>query len=136
VSTIRIKWIRSGIGFSYYQKRIVRSLGLRKLNQEIEKPDTPQVRGVVAKIPHLVTIVEAAPKPAWMSVPEYTIHASQGTAKPASEPSNVAASPAESHSEAQPVTAPATPEAASDAPSAAVAAEESQPVDSNEEKQT
>ena len=72
--TIRIKWVRSGIGFNFRQKRIVRSLGLKKLNQEIERPDTPQIRGLVAKVPHLVRIVEAVPKPAWMSVPEYTIY--------------------------------------------------------------
>jgi len=72
--TIRIKWVRSGIGFSYRQKQIVRSLGLRKLNQEIEKPDTPQIRGLVAKVPHLVEIVEAPPQAAWTLVPEYTIY--------------------------------------------------------------
>ena len=78
--TVRIKWIRSTIGFTHYQKRIVRSLGLRKLNQEVERPDTPQIRGIVAKVPHLVKIVEASRTPAWKLVPEYTIHA---PAKPA-----------------------------------------------------
>ena len=73
--TVRIKWIRSGIGFTHHQKRIVRSLGLRKLNQEVERPDTPRIRGLVAKVPHLVAIVEAPIKPAWKLVPEYTIHA-------------------------------------------------------------
>jgi large subunit ribosomal protein L30 len=72
--TIRIKWVRSGIGFSYHQKHIVRSLGLKKLNQEVERPDTPQIRGLVAKVPHLVKIVEAASKPACTLVPEYTIY--------------------------------------------------------------
>ncbi len=56
-STLRIKYIRSSIGRSEYQKRIVRSLGLRKLNQVVEREDTPAVRGVVAKIPHLIQIV-------------------------------------------------------------------------------
>jgi hypothetical protein len=45
------------------------------LNQEVERPDTPQIRGLVAKVPHLVKIVEAASKAAWTSVPEYTIYA-------------------------------------------------------------
>jgi len=72
--TVRIKWIRSGIGFTHHQKRIVRSLGLRKLNQEVERPDTPQIRGLVAKVPHLVEIVEAPKTPAWKLVPEYSIH--------------------------------------------------------------
>ena len=78
--TVRIKWIRSTIGFTHHQKGIVRSLGLRKLNQEVERPDTPQIRGIVAKVPHLVKIVEAPRTPAWKLVPEYTIHA---PAKPA-----------------------------------------------------
>lgn len=72
--TIRIKWVRSGIGFGYHQKEMVRSLGLRRLNQVVERPDTPQVRGLVARIPHLVTIVaEPGKAAAWTSVPEYTI---------------------------------------------------------------
>jgi large subunit ribosomal protein L30 len=82
--TVRIKWVRSGIGFSYHQKRIVRSLGLKKLNQEVERPDTPQIRGLVAKVPHLVKIVEVASKPAWTLVPEYTIYPPEAaSSKPA-----------------------------------------------------
>jgi len=82
--TVHIKWVRSGIGFTYQQKRIVRSLGLKKLNQEIERPDTPQIRGLVAKVPHLVKIVEGASKPAWALVPEYTIYPPEAApAKPA-----------------------------------------------------
>jgi large subunit ribosomal protein L30 len=72
--TIRIKWVRSGIGCTYRQKEMVRSLGLRRLNQVVECPDTAQVRGLVARIPHLVTIVDEPPKPAaWAAVPEYTL---------------------------------------------------------------
>ncbi len=56
-ATLRIKYVRSSIGRSEHQKRIVRSLGLRKLNQVVEREDTPAVRGVVAKIPHLIQIV-------------------------------------------------------------------------------
>jgi large subunit ribosomal protein L30 len=36
----------------------VRSLGLRKLNQVVERPDTPSMRGAVAKVPHLLRIIE------------------------------------------------------------------------------
>ena len=39
-------------------KTIVRSLGLRKLNQVVERPDNDSIRGVVAKVPHLLRIVE------------------------------------------------------------------------------
>jgi large subunit ribosomal protein L30 len=56
--TIRIQYFRSSIGRPYRQKRIVRSLGLRRLNQIVEREDTPGVRGVVAKVPHLLQIVE------------------------------------------------------------------------------
>lgn len=89
--TIRIKWVRSGIGFSYHQKRVVRSLGLKKLNQEIEKPDTPQIRGMVAKVPHLVEIVEARTPAAWTRVPEYTIY--PPAAAPSKPPEAASAAP-------------------------------------------
>jgi large subunit ribosomal protein L30 len=56
--TIRIRYVRSAIGRSKHQKLVVRGLGLRKLNQVVERPDTRQIRGMVAKIPHLVQIVE------------------------------------------------------------------------------
>ncbi len=56
--TIRIKYFRSSIGRPERQKKIIRSLGLRKLNQVIERPDNPAMRGVVAKIPHLIQIIE------------------------------------------------------------------------------
>ncbi len=56
-STIRIKLVRSPIGRAEKQKKIVRALGLRKLNQVVEKPDSPGFRGMVAKVPHLLEIV-------------------------------------------------------------------------------
>ena len=71
--TIHIQWVRSGIGFSRSQKNMVRSLGLSRLNQVVARPDTPQIRGLVESIPHLVKIVSASGKPSWMSVAEYTI---------------------------------------------------------------
>jgi hypothetical protein len=59
-------------------------LGLKKLNQEVERPDTPQIRGLVAKVPHLVKIVEAGSKAAWTLVPEYTVYPPEAApAKPA-----------------------------------------------------
>jgi len=76
VKTIRIKWVRSGIGFTYHQKTIVRSLGLNKLNHTVVRPDTPQIRGVVASVPHFLEIVPEPQAAAWASIPEYTIHAS------------------------------------------------------------
>jgi large subunit ribosomal protein L30 len=56
--TIKIKLVRSVICTPLKHKTIVRSLGLRKINQVVEKPDTPAFRGFAKKIPHLLTIVE------------------------------------------------------------------------------
>jgi len=55
---IRIQYYRSVIAFPSKQKEIVRSLGLRKLNQVVERPDTASMRGAVAKVPHLLRIIE------------------------------------------------------------------------------
>jgi large subunit ribosomal protein L30 len=55
---IKIQYYRSTIAFPSKQKDIVRSLGLRKLNQVVEKPDNASMRGVVAKVPHLLRIIE------------------------------------------------------------------------------
>jgi large subunit ribosomal protein L30 len=56
--TIRIQYYRSFIAFPKTQKEIVRSIGLTKMNQIVERPDTPSMRGVVAKVPHLLRIIE------------------------------------------------------------------------------
>jgi large subunit ribosomal protein L30 len=55
---IRIQYYRSAIGFPKTQKEIVRSVGFTKLNQVVERPDTPSMRGVVEKVPHLIRIIE------------------------------------------------------------------------------
>ena len=57
-ATIRIQYYRSVIAAPQTQKDIVWSLGLRKLNQIVEKPDTPSMRAAVAKVPHLIRIIE------------------------------------------------------------------------------
>jgi large subunit ribosomal protein L30 len=56
--TIKIQYYRSSIGYSKKQKEIVRQLGITKLNQTVERPDNAAMRGIVAKIPHLLRIVE------------------------------------------------------------------------------
>ena len=56
--TIRIQYYRSFIAFPKTQKQIVRSIGLTKINQIVERPDNASMRGVVAKVPHLLRIVE------------------------------------------------------------------------------
>ena len=55
---IKIQYYRSSIGYSKKQKEIVKRLGITKLNQTVERPDTPSMRGTVAKVPHLLRIVE------------------------------------------------------------------------------
>ena len=56
--TIKIKLIRSVICTPETHKIIVRSLGLRKINQVVERPDTPSFRGFVKKVPHLLALVQ------------------------------------------------------------------------------
>jgi large subunit ribosomal protein L30 len=54
---IQLKWVRSAICAPLKQKKVVKGLGFTRLNQVIERPDTPAIRGMVAKVPHLVEIV-------------------------------------------------------------------------------
>jgi len=55
---IKVKMIGSVIGCPDKQRATVRGLGLRRLHQVVERLDTPEIRGMVKKIPHLVAIVE------------------------------------------------------------------------------
>lgn len=59
-ATVKIRLKGSPIGAHPGHKKLVRALGLRKLNQVVEKPDTPGFRGMVAKAPHLLEIVAEA----------------------------------------------------------------------------
>ena len=53
---LRITYVRSAIHRTFRQKRIIRALGLRKLNHTVEHYDTPTIRGMIRKVPHLVTV--------------------------------------------------------------------------------
>jgi large subunit ribosomal protein L30 len=55
---LRIMLVRSPIGYSERQKRTVRALGLRRINQTIEHADTPVIRGMINKVSHLVLVEE------------------------------------------------------------------------------
>ena len=57
--TLRIKYVRSAIGTPPKHKLIIKSLGFKRLNQVVTRVDTPHVRGMVAQVPHLVTILDA-----------------------------------------------------------------------------
>ena len=58
MATIKIKQIRSKIGAPIDQKRTLTSLGLRKISQVVEREDTPELRGMIRKVHHLVTVIE------------------------------------------------------------------------------
>ncbi len=58
MATIKIQQTKSRIGAPVDQKRTLVALGLNKINQIVEKEDTPIVRGMIRKVHHLVTVVE------------------------------------------------------------------------------
>jgi large subunit ribosomal protein L30 len=55
---LHLKWVRSAICAPVKHKLVIRGLGFTRLNQVIERPDTAAIRGMVAKVPHLVEIVQ------------------------------------------------------------------------------
>jgi large subunit ribosomal protein L30 len=56
---LKIKYVRSAIGTPPKHKLIIKGLGFKRLNQVVTRVDTPQVRGMVAQVPHLVAIVDS-----------------------------------------------------------------------------
>ena len=58
MATIKIKQIRSKIGYPIDQKQTLLALGLRRISQVVEVVDNPSTRGMIKKVHHLVTIVE------------------------------------------------------------------------------
>jgi large subunit ribosomal protein L30 len=54
---LHLKWVRSAICAPVKHKLVVKGLGFTRLNQVIERPDNAAIRGMVAKVPHLVEIV-------------------------------------------------------------------------------
>jgi large subunit ribosomal protein L30 len=58
---LRIKQIKSIIGHRAYQESNLRSLGLRKIGQEVVRPDSATVRGMIDKVRHLVEVEEVNP---------------------------------------------------------------------------
>jgi large subunit ribosomal protein L30 len=56
--TLQLKYVRSAICTPVKHKLVIKGLGFTRLNQVIERPDTPAIRGMVAKVPHLVEIVK------------------------------------------------------------------------------
>lgn len=54
---IRVQLVRGLAGTTRYQREVVRGLGLRRIGAVAVRPDTPMIRGMVARVPHLVRIV-------------------------------------------------------------------------------
>lgn len=55
---LKITLTKSPIGASPNHKKVVEALGLKKMNHSVEQPDTPQTRGAIYKVRHLVTVEE------------------------------------------------------------------------------
>ncbi|MGH7609815.1 MAG: 50S ribosomal protein L30 [Candidatus Dormibacteria bacterium] len=58
---VRVTWVKSAIGYSRTQKRTISALGLRRLQQTVEHPDSPALRGMITAVRHLVRVEGAAP---------------------------------------------------------------------------
>ena len=56
---LKIKLVRSVIGTTRHQREVVKGLGLRRINHTVERADTPEIRGMIDKVSHLVQLLEA-----------------------------------------------------------------------------
>ena len=56
--TLQITLVKSPIGYSERQKKTVRALGLRRMNQTVEQVDSPVLRGMLARLSHLIQVEE------------------------------------------------------------------------------
>ena len=54
MAKLRITWIKSDIGYNEKQKKTLRALGFHRLNQVVEKEDSPSARGMITKVNHLI----------------------------------------------------------------------------------
>ena len=59
VARLRVTWVKSAIGYSQDQKRTIKALGLRRLNQSVEHEDCSSLRGMITKVRHLLSVEEA-----------------------------------------------------------------------------
>ena len=59
MAKLSITWVKSGIGYTETQKRTLKALGFRRLNQSVIHDDCASIRGMVNKVRHLVEIEEA-----------------------------------------------------------------------------
>ncbi len=59
MADLNITQIRSTIGTKPKQRGTIRALGLGRIGRTVTKPDTPEVRGMISRVPHLVSVEEA-----------------------------------------------------------------------------
>jgi large subunit ribosomal protein L30 len=55
---LKIKLVKSSTGFPENQKRVIRGLGFCRLNEVISRPDSPEIRGMIFKVRHLVEVIQ------------------------------------------------------------------------------
>lgn len=60
MAKLRITWVKSGIGYNEVQKRTLKALGFRRLNQSVTHNDCNSIRGMINKVKHLVKVEEAS----------------------------------------------------------------------------
>ena len=58
MAKLHITWVKSGIGYADDQRRTLKALGLRRLNQCVDHDDTASIRGMINKVKHLVKVEE------------------------------------------------------------------------------
>ena len=58
MAQLKIQLVKSMIGRPEKHRKVLRSLGLRKMNQTVEKQDTPSIRGMIKVVPHLLKVEE------------------------------------------------------------------------------
>ncbi len=54
--TVRVTWVRSDIGYPKDQKATIKAIGFKRLNQTLELPDSPQLRGQIFKVKHMLKV--------------------------------------------------------------------------------
>ncbi len=60
MAKFRITWVKSGIGYADDQRRTLKALGFKRLNQSVIHDDLPSIRGMIIKVRHLVKVEEAS----------------------------------------------------------------------------
>lgn len=58
MAKLQVTWIKSGIGYSQDQKRTLKALGFRRMNQSVVHEDSSSIRGMITKVRHLIKVEE------------------------------------------------------------------------------